>query len=175
MTTSFSSRKSSRFNQLLWLAELCISDDSRLYDVHKSMKRFDVTVSTTSIQLRLPGHKADKFFAGSTLLVLNLARPVCLYSFLLRYLARRNSLFPWHPDLWVRHDGSPPSRSWFTARLRRHFSPDISGHSMRAGGATALAAAGVPDDRIRLLGRWSSEAYQAYICAHPSLLYSRVT
>ena len=45
---------------------------------------------------------------------------------------------------------------------------------MRAGGATALAAAGVPDDRIRILGRWSSDSYQVYIRKHPLLLLSHL-
>ena len=36
-------------------------------------------------------------------------------------------------------------------------------HSFRIGGATAAFAAGVPESAIQLLGRWSSDAYRAYL------------
>ena len=45
-----------------------------------------------------------------------------------------------------------------------------SGHSFRAGGATALANAGVPGHRIKLLRRWLSDAYQLYIRTPASAL-----
>ena len=35
-------------------------------------------------------------------------------------------------------------------------------HSLRIGGATELAARGVPQLTIQLLGRWDSSAYRAY-------------
>lgn len=38
-----------------------------------------------------------------------------------------------------------------------------SGHSMRAGGATDLWTAGVPEQVIMSLGRWKSDAFRAYI------------
>ncbi|ETN00772.1 hypothetical protein PPTG_17742 [Phytophthora nicotianae INRA-310] len=40
---------------------------------------------------------------------------------------------------------------------------NISTHFQRVGGATALHAAGVDADTIRMHGRWSSDAYQIYI------------
>ena len=40
---------------------------------------------------------------------------------------------------------------------------DISARSMRAGGAMALLLAGVPEDTIKLLGRWKSNAVLAYL------------
>ena len=39
---------------------------------------------------------------------------------------------------------------------------DMSSHSCRVGGATALAAAGFTAEQIRLLGRWVSDCYQVY-------------
>ena len=38
------------------------------------------------------------------------------------------------PQLWLRSDGSMPSRSWFLSRLHSVFPCSIGGHSMRAGG-----------------------------------------
>lgn len=162
------------FNQLLRLAELCMSDNSRLRDCRKLMMRFDLKQTTTHLELLLPGHKADKFFEGSRLIVLNDNDALSPHPWISKYLVLRDKIHPWCPELWLREDGSYPSRSWFSTRLRKHFGPNISGHSMRAGGATALAAAGVPDDRIRAMGRWSSDAYQVYIRQHSIILISQL-
>ncbi len=45
-----------------------------------------------------------------------------------------------------------------------------SGHSFRSGGATALANAGVPLYRIKLMGRWLSDAYELYVRTEPTTL-----
>jgi hypothetical protein len=43
---------------------------------------------------------------------------------------------------------------------------DFGTHSLRAGGATALADAGCPEVVLKALGRWSSECYRLYVrCA----------
>lgn len=38
-----------------------------------------------------------------------------------------------------------------------------SGHSFRIGAASAAAAVGVPAYFIKMLGRWSSDAYHLYV------------
>jgi hypothetical protein len=58
--------------------------------------------------------------------------------------------------------------------LRAFFPDSISGHSLRAGGATSLAASGVPFDRIRAMGRWSSDAFRIYVRKNPALLHALV-
>jgi len=55
-------------------------------------------------------------------------------------------------------------------RIRVHFPPEYADHSLRSGGATALAIAGVPADRIQAIGRWSSNTFQIYIRKNPVLL-----
>lgn len=134
------------FHQLLRLAELCVPDNPALFDVRKPMKRFEVRISPASIRLLLPAHKSDQFFSGSQLYLFSDAAETCPYPALLRYLHLRDQQLPWSPYLWLRDDGSHPTRSWFVRRLREHFDPAVSGHSMRAGGATALSRAGVSDD-----------------------------
>lgn len=162
------------FNQLLRLAKLCMPDNQQLWDCRKLMMWFEVKTSSQSIHLLLPGHKADKFFQGSKLLVLNNGKDISPYPLLMKYLACQDFLFPYCPELWLRHDGSSPTRSWFTAHLRRHFGNNISGHSMCAGGATILAAARVPNNHIHILGRWSSDVYQLYIQQHSIILLSQL-
>ena len=50
-----------------------------------------------------------------------------------------------------------------TLTKRCGFQGKFSGHSFRKGGATSLALAGCPDSFIRVMGRWSSDAYLRYI------------
>jgi hypothetical protein len=47
---------------------------------------------------------------------------------------------------------------------------ELTGHSLRAGGATFLADVGVPRDTIKRLGRWRSDAFDIYLQHHPTLL-----
>ncbi|KAG2737772.1 hypothetical protein P692DRAFT_201732639 [Suillus brevipes Sb2] len=54
--------------------------------------------------------------------------------------------------------------------FRRFFSGSFSGHSMRAGGATSLASAGVSPEQIRAIGRWSTNTWERYVRKNPSLL-----
>ena len=46
----------------------------------------------------------------------------------------------------------------------------FSGHSLRRGGATSYALAGVSDATIRTMGRWRSFCYQQYIEAPDSAI-----
>ena len=50
----------------------------------------------------------------------------------------------------------------------------ISSHSLRAGAATALGAAHVPDYVIKNFGGWSSEAFLRYVREATTQLYSHV-
>ena len=90
------------------------------------------------------------------------------------YLASRDRLFPYRSELWLHHDGSIPLRAWFLRHLSKTFLPsaNISGHSMRSGGATALAVAGVPASQIQAIGRWSSDSWQVYVRKHPVIIHA---
>ena len=120
------------FNQLLQLAELCLPDNSQLFDMRLSMKRFDVRIQPDFVHLLLPGHKADKFFAGLHLLLQLPELPIGPIPFFLCYLTLRDHSFPWRPKLWIRADGSSPTHSWFQSCLHTIFDDGMSGHSMRA-------------------------------------------
>jgi integrase len=50
--------------------------------------------------------------------------------------------------------------------------PNVTGHSLRIGGCTAAAAAGIPMEIIRVIGGWFSDAMLGYIraAAAPALL-----
>jgi hypothetical protein len=90
------------------------------------------------------------------------------------YIASRDRLFPYHPQLWLRANGTVLTRSWFISRLRKFFPASVAGQSMRAGGATRLAESGALPRMIQTAGRWSSDTFQIYIRKNPVLLQGMI-
>lgn len=154
------------------LGELTWPDSVKLRDSRKVIKRSSVRHYTGGFGYILPAHKADRVFEGSTIVIIESNAPADLNPFFYfnKYLASRDALFPLQPALFLTSTGAIPTRSWFVSRLSSVLTGNISGHSMRAGGATHFAAIGWPDDRIQALGRWSSEAYRIYIRKNPVVL-----
>jgi hypothetical protein len=162
------------FSALLRLGELVFPDNASIRDWRKITRRASLRLTASEFEFTLPYHKADRLFCGNRILVRNhhpLLRPVDHFTV---YLASRDALHPLHSPLWLRTDGSVPTRSFFMRRLRRFFDNDIGGQSMRAGGATALAEQGVPPSLIQAMGRWSSDAFLIYIRRNPTMLISLV-
>ncbi|KAF8811690.1 hypothetical protein BYT27DRAFT_7088944, partial [Phlegmacium glaucopus] len=157
---------------LLHLGELTWPDQKRLQDYRKVIMQNMVQINPKSFQFLLPGHKADRFFEGSQVIIQSTDLDDDLSHPFLTYLALRDRLFPLCVELWLKQDGSIPTRSWFLHLLRKHFPDNISGHSLRAGGASALAEAGLPSHMIQAIGRWSSQTFQIYIRRHPVFLVS---
>ena len=71
--------------------------------------------------------------------------------------------------LFIQDDGSPVSRSCFSAQLSSALklcglNPSVyKGHSFRIGAASHAAERGLSDAQIRILGRWKSNAFLKYI------------
>ena len=162
------------FHGLLRLGELTWPDNSNLRDYRKVIMRSTVRVYPKSFQFTLPGHKADRLFEGSHVLIQSTELGDDALRPFTKFLAMRDRLFPLRPELWLTENGSIPTRTWFLNRFHRHFSGNVGGHSLRAGGATALAQAGIPPHMIQAIGRWSSEAFQIYIRQHPVVLASHL-
>ncbi|KIJ47926.1 hypothetical protein M422DRAFT_103923, partial [Sphaerobolus stellatus SS14] len=138
------------FHGLLRLGELTFPDNIRKRSAKKLTLRHTLAIQETRFSFTLPFHKADHFFAGNTVMIEALPMsPIDPLFHLLRYLHSRDHLFPLLPMLWVTSDGTPSTYSWFVGRLKRHLGQDVAGHSLRSGGATALALAGVPESAIQ--------------------------
>ncbi|CAL1707955.1 unnamed protein product [Somion occarium] len=160
------------FHALMRLGELVWPDQTHLRDTRKLSLRHLVDITDSSYSFLLPSHKADAFFEGNRILVhTTLRTPHALPAFT-SYLRSRDHLFPCRPELWLQSNGSIPTRSWFIACLKYFFPHDVAGHSLRSGGATFLAECGAPPSLIQAAGRWTSEAWQAYIRKHPLLMNS---
>ena len=121
-------------------------------------------------------HKADRLWNSSSIVLeqhLGLLDPLPIFK---QYLKSHNAIFPHLPDLWLTQAGKIPTWSWFITKLCVLFPSDnVAGHSLRAGGATALALAGTPLDRIQMIGRWSSQAFLIYLRQNPVLLQSSIS
>lgn len=157
------------------LGELVWADDTRLQSFSTLPPRHKVIWSTDNFSYFLPGHKGDRSFEGNRIVVQKMSGPIDPTAIFRIYLNSRDKMFPGHPFLWVRGDGSIPTRSWFLQRLNSFFPSSIGGHSIRAGGAVALALAGIPPDRIQDVGRWTTETFKIYIRKNPALLHALVS
>ncbi|GBE86729.1 hypothetical protein SCP_0906090 [Sparassis crispa] len=160
------------------LGELTYPNNPRLHSSRKLIRRSSVLLTSSSCTYILPSHKADRLFQGSTIIFATQNDDIDPVQPFASYLTSRNQLFPYHPALFIASDGTVPTRSWFISRLRTYLHDNVTGHSLRAGGATFFAAAGWPDNRIQALGCWSSEAFKIYIRKNPvvlqALLHGRI-
>src|SRR5882724_13300100 len=95
---------------------------------------------------------------------------MCPLRMMHHYLASRDSLFGLFPELWLTSDGCVPSYLWFITKLHLVLGSNVAGHSLRSGGAMALALEGVTDDHIQAAGWWASDSFRVYIRKHPALL-----
>ncbi|KAJ8455195.1 hypothetical protein ONZ45_g19017 [Pleurotus djamor] len=159
------------FFGLMRLGELTWPEDKSLRSWDKVISRRSVTCSDESFIFTLPGHKADRFFKGNTIIIQSNSR-VNPLPYLAQYLKRRDHLFPLSPALWMMENGSIPTRNFVISRFKKLFDSDVGGHSLRAGGATFLAEMGVPNHIIQARGRWASETFQIYIRKNPTILQS---
>ena len=94
--------------------------------------------------------------------------------FMCCYVSLCDSLFPFHPELWLTSIGVVPTTAWFTSCLTSILGPDVGGHSIHSGAATSHALAGVPDNIIQGMGCWSSHTFKLYIYKHPVILQALI-
>lgn len=165
------------FFALMRSGELAWSDKVALQNERKISPRHSVRITDTAYEFLLTGHKGDRFFKGSRIVVQKLDAVEDLWAPFVAHLDSRDALYRYRPELWLRSDGTIPKYSWFTTRLTNYFTDsdrNIGGQSLRAGGATRLAELGTPTDIIQSAGRWSSEAFRIYIHKNPVVLQAMI-
>lgn len=158
------------FFSLLRLREMSFPDNVATRDWRKVTRRESVQVTNTAYEFILPAHKADQLFESNRIMILANQPFLNPHHHFTQYLNSRDRLLPLASPLWIRKDGSVPTRAWFMNQLRSFFDKSIGGQSMRAGGATMLAELGTPPSLILASGRWSSETFLRYVRKHPALL-----
>lgn len=139
-----------------------------LLDWRKIVKRSSLRFSNGYASYDLPYHKTDRFFTGSQVMFAHhdVADPVKL---LYQYTSRRDAIHGARFVLFLRHDGSLPTRAWFDSKLSSFLDKSYGGHSPRAGGATFYASLGLSEDVIMAIGRWTSQAWKTYLRDNPSV------
>ena len=127
----------------------------------KSKDEFSIHLSKSKTDQRKGGVEVE-YFANSS--------PSCpVAAFVRGYWMRLGMGQPRSDPLFVWRSGRRVTKYAFIEMLRETIAAlgldpkKYSGHSFRRGGATSLAAVGVPASTIQHLGRWKSVTYQLYI------------
>ena len=151
------------------IGELVIPNDKSLFDWRKIIKRSSVKITDRRAQYTLPYHKGDPFYRGT--LIMHMRHPeIDPVSLLSAYLAKRDDLHQGRPALFIKQDGSLPTRAWFDYKFFKYLSrAQYGGHSARSGGATYYASLGLSEDVIQALGRWSSATWKIYVRDNPTI------
>lgn len=148
--------------------ELVLKNDRGLFDWRKIIKRGSLTFRDGRAGYFLPYHKGDPFYHGTDILFTSqdIADPVQL---LQTYCTRRDAIHGARTALFLRENGTMPTRSWFDKHFFSILDREFGGHSSRAGGATFYASLGLSEMVIQALGRWSSQAWKIYIRDNPAI------
>ena len=170
----FHAQLNSGFTGLLRLGEFTWPDTISLRDYKKVTMRFSMNFHPHTYSFWLPTHKTDTTFEGNRIVVKKISGAPDPCPIMQRYIHSRDLLFPFHPQLWLKSDGTIPLRSWFLRRLHHYFGSHIAGQSLRAGGATAMAEAGAAPQLIKGAGRWSSSTFKRYIRKNPVVLHALI-
>jgi hypothetical protein len=153
--------KALRGSEFLWAPHL----QPRQKLLHSDL----VWSSPSSATLCLSATKVKWWRNDVSVTVTSVQSPSCPVAALQAYLD--NSVLPNTPGdfLFRLQDGSPLSRKTMMERtyecMTNHDldTHDIGSASWRSGGAMTARAAGMSSEQIRALGRWSSDAYAAYL------------
>ena len=113
------------------------------------------------IYINLKVSKTDPFRCGVVVRISGTGSEICPFRALVKYFRSRGSS---PGPLFMFSDGSYLTRE-HVRHVLQTFIPteNVNTHSLRQGGASALAAIGVSPYVIQHLGRWSSDAYTRYI------------
>jgi hypothetical protein len=118
------------FHALMRLSELVWPDRKALQDYCKVTRRSSVELLPEGFSFFLPGHKANHFFEGNQVILQRNGSNDDPDAPFQKYLCSHDALFPFHPELWLRADGTIPTCSWFIRCLQHHFLSDVVGHSL---------------------------------------------
>ncbi|GAA6029109.1 hypothetical protein JCM8097_001603 [Rhodosporidiobolus ruineniae] len=153
-------------------AEIAVPASKKDRNPKKVLKRSTVDIESDSVVVFLPYSKADRTYQGGYLTFVDNALSSAWSASFRRYLRLRDARFPLRGSddfLFLRRDGSPPTRPWFVSMLKSTFGSQYTGHSLRAGGATHLVLSGWPPEDVRRHGRWRSETWDHYIRISPAV------
>ena len=116
--------------------------------------------------IRLKTSKTDPLRKGVDVFVGATGKDLCPVRAMVHYLSLRGTT----PGFLFRYmNGKPLTKDKLVSKMRAILtnagidSSKYAGHSFRIGAATTAASRGLPDSTIKMLGRWKSDAYTAYV------------
>ncbi|MCP3951025.1 MAG: tyrosine-type recombinase/integrase, partial [Desulfobacterales bacterium] len=124
----------------------------------------NTVISVSKFKLKLLSYKHSKG-VPAVVKVKATDSPFCPVRALHRYIKLRGSA---GGNLFCDVMGKPVSYQWYNKVFQSlvavaNLDPGLRPHSARIGAATHAAAQGVPEDKIKRMGRWVSSAYGLYI------------
>jgi hypothetical protein len=141
---------------------------SKQFDPVRGLSFSDLHFSPNFFTLFLKYSKNDSLGSGISITISKIGNNFCPFSSMLRFLKVRPKSSG-HSPLFLLPNGAPLSKAWFRSHLvsvlkNCSLSPSqYTGHSFRIGAATTAAERGVSTAAIKILGRWSSSAFESYI------------
>ena len=135
----------------------------------------NLRVADVTLSVAIKASKTDKTNAGFAVVIACVPHVTCAVCAMSSYLESKDRTYTNEP-LFCTQNGTLLTKTLFQKQIKLYiaalgYSPDLfSGHSFRAGCATDAATAGFMDWELKLLGRWTSDAYQGYIRAPRRLL-----
>jgi site-specific recombinase XerD len=127
-------------------------------------------INSDTIRFNIKQSKTDQLKHGHSIFIFNLPTPIQPYQSLNFFLHQRKSQITSSLDpLFIDDDNLPASRHWFQRNLKSILNSSgiptkqFSSHSFRIGAATTAAQRGLSDHQIKMLGRWSSHAFETYV------------
>lgn len=144
------------------------TSESKHFESSRDLSLSDVRFSPNFFTIFLKHSKNDSMGSGVSLSLYKNDYQFCPYSSMIKYLKIRLRTSLQSP-LFILPNGAPITKVWFSSHLATvlkncGLSPlQYTGHSFRIGAATTAAEHGIPTSTIKLLGRWSSSAFESYI------------
>ena len=134
----------------------------RTYDPLTELCLSDIRLVGPKLVVRIKASKTDPFRVGADVTLWETGCPLCPVNAFRLFCSLRGK-FPQGP-LYTQASGEFVTRKRVAALLDISLRDvNINTHSFRIGGASAAAAAGVPDSVIQAMGRWRSDCYKRYI------------
>lgn len=143
------------------------------FDELAKLRCCDITLTDSAMSVHITSSKTDQYRQGDTVLVARTGHSTCPVAMLERYVAAAEISLSSELHLFrgvtrtSKGERLRPSGSLSYTRMRELFLAKLDQlgydrsqfglHSLRAGGATAAASAGVPDRLFKRHGRWKSE------------------
>ena len=151
------------FFGLLRVSEYTCPENKIHFDTETHLTQQDVSINLTNkvTKIRIKSSKTDPFRIGMVVRIGPTQNALCPVSAMIKYVHTQHRRCG---PFFQYQNGVGLTRQHIVMILRHSLQQRaINTHSLRIGGASALASINTPDYIIQIMGRWKSDAYRTYI------------